>query len=119
VPPICNVNAVITCPHQSGIAKLAPRQMQVNVGGAPALRITDMAGVPVLPGCVNLPTPATPAFKPCTTVTAPAAMGSTKVLIGGVPALLATSLMTTDSVVPMPNGTTVKFAGQILVNASG
>ena len=119
MPPICNVNAVITCPHQSGIAKPPPKQGKVMVGGAPALRITDVMGAPVLPGCVNLPTPATPAFKPCTTIAAPAAMGSAKVLIGGVPALLATSLMTTDSVVPVPNGTTVKFAGQILVNASG
>jgi hypothetical protein len=119
VPPICNVNAVINCPHQSGVAKPVPRQTQVNVGGALALRITDMAGTPILPGCPNLPTPATPAFKQCTTIVAPAAMGSTKVMIGGQPALLATSLMTTDSVAPVPNGALVKFAGQTIVNANG
>ena len=62
MPPICNVNAVITCPHQAGIAKPIPKQMQVMVGGAPALRITDMPGTPILPGCPNLPTPGTPAF---------------------------------------------------------
>jgi hypothetical protein len=119
VPPICNVNAVITCPHQAGIVKPVPKQMTVMVGGAPALRVTDMAGAPVLPGCPNLPTPATPAFVPCATVVAPAVMGSTKVMIGGVPALLGTSMMTTNSVAPVPNGTTVKFPGQVVVNAGG
>jgi hypothetical protein len=52
-------------------------------------------------------------------VVGPAAAGSTKVLIGGVPALLQTSLMTTNCVVPVPNGATVKFPGQVLVNAAG
>ncbi len=118
MPPICNVNAVITCPHQSGMIKPVPKQMTVMVGGAPALRVTDMAGAPVLPGCPNLPTPGTPAFVPCATVVTPAVMGSTKVMIGGVPALLATSMMTTNCVVPVPNGATVKFAGQVLVNAT-
>ncbi len=119
MPLICNLNAVITCPHQSGVARPVPRQTQVIVGGAPALRITDMAGTPILPGCPNLPTVATPTFKPCTTIAAPAAMGSTKVMIGGQPALLMTSLMTTDSMAPVPNGATVKFAGQTIVNANG
>jgi hypothetical protein len=119
VPPICNVNAVITCPHQAGIVKPVPKQTTVMVGGAPALRVTDMAGAPVLPGCPNLPTPGTPAFVPCATVVAPAVMGSTKVMIGGVPALLGTSMMTTNSVAPVPNGATVKFPGQVVVNAGG
>jgi hypothetical protein len=119
VPPICNVNAVITCPHQSGIAKPVPKQTTVLVGGAPALRITDMPGTMILPGCPNLPTPGTPTFVPCATIVAPAVAGSTKVMIGGVPALLATSLMTTNCVVPVPNGATVKFAGQVTVNANG
>jgi hypothetical protein len=119
VPPICNVNAVITCPHQAGIAKPIPKQVQVMVGGAPALRITDMPGTPILPGCPNLPTPGTPAFVPCATIVAPAIQGSLKVMIGGQPALLGTSLMTTNCVVPVPNGATVKFAGQVLVNANG
>jgi hypothetical protein len=119
VPPICNANAVINCPHQSGVVKPVPRQMQVNVVGAPALRISDLAGAPVLPGCTNVPTPVSPNLKPCTTVPAPAVAGSTKVLIGGQPALLQTSLMSTDCSPPVPNGTTVKFAGQTIVNANG
>jgi hypothetical protein len=118
VPPICNINAVITCPHQAGIAKPIPKQTQVIIGGAPALRITDMPGTPIMPGCPNLPTPGTPAFVPCATIVAPATPGSTKVMIGGQPALLATSLMTTNCVVPVPNGASVKFAGQSLVNAT-
>jgi hypothetical protein len=119
VPPICNVNAIITCPHQGGVAKPVPKQVQVNVGGAPALRITDMPGTPIMPGCPNLPTPGTPTFVPCATIVAPAAMGSTKVRIGGVPALLSTSLMTTNCVAPVPNGATVKSPGQVIVNARG
>ena len=46
-------------------------------------------------------------------------MGSTKVRIGGVPALLSTSLMTTNCVAPVPNGATVKSPGQVIVNARG
>jgi hypothetical protein len=118
VPPICNVNAVITCPHQTGIAKPVPKQMTVMIGGAPALRITDMPGTPILPGCTQLPTPGTPAFVPCATIVAPAAPGSSKVMIGGVPALLATDTMTTSGV-PLNTPATVKFPGQVIVNANG
>lgn len=118
MPPICNVNAVITCPHQTGIAKPVPKQTQVLVGGAPALRITDVAGAPILPGCTQLPTPGTPGFVPCATIVAPAAAGSTKVMIGGAPALLATSTMTSNGV-PVPAPVTVKFPGQVQVNANG
>jgi hypothetical protein len=108
VPPICNVNAVITCPHQAGIAKPVPKQMTVMVGGAPALRVTDMPGTPILPG-----------FVPCATIVSPGMPPSTKVFIGGVPALLANATMTSNCVVPVPNGVTVKFPGQVLVNAAG
>lgn len=112
MPPICNVNAVITCPHQTGIVKPLPRQTKVMVGGAFALRITDMAGTPVA-GCPA----AGPGVKPCTTVPAPAAPGSTKVMIGGQPAMLLNSMMSTDCTPPVPMGTIVKFAGQTVVNA--
>jgi hypothetical protein len=116
VPPICNINAVITCAHQAGIAKPIPKQMQVNVGGAPALRITDMPGTPFLPGCPNM---GAPGLVPCATIVAPAVMGSTKVMIGGIPALVGTSLMTSNCVAPVPNGVMVKFPGQVIVNANG
>ena len=87
------------------------------MGGAPALRISGLAGAPVLPGCTNVPTPATPNLEPWTTVPAPAAAGSTNVLTGGQAALVRTSLTSTDCSPPVPNGTTVKFAGQTIVNA--
>jgi hypothetical protein len=96
-----------------------PKQTQVMVGGAPALRVTDMPGTPFLPGCPNVPTPGTPTFVPCATIVSPAVMGSTKVMIGGIPALLQTSLMTSNCVVPVPNGVTVKSPGQMKVNANG
>jgi hypothetical protein len=67
VPPICNVNAVITCTHQTGIVKPLPRQ--------------------------------------------------TKVMIGGLPAMLLSSMMSTDCTPPVPNGTIAKFSGQTVVNA--
>ncbi len=119
MPPIANVNAVIRCPHQGGVAQPVPRQTKVLVGGAPALTIADVAGMSFLPGCPNLPTPGTPSNVPCATVIGPAGGGSMKVLIGGVPALMLGSAMTTNSVVPVPNGATVQFAGQVLVNAVG
>ena len=117
MPPICNINAVITCPHQGGIAKPVPKQTVVNIGGAPALRATDMPGTAILPGCPNLPTPATPNV-PCSVVVSPAMPASTKVLIQGQPAMLSTGLMTTNCVAPIPNGARVTFPGQIMVIAA-
>jgi hypothetical protein len=55
---------------------------------------------------------------PCATVVAPAAGGSTKVMIGGAPALLSTSTMTSNGI-PLNMPVTVKFPGQVLVNANG
>jgi hypothetical protein len=49
----------------------------------------------------------------------PAVMGPTKVMIGGIPALLQTSLMTSNCVAPVPNGATVNGPGQMKVNANG
>lgn len=118
MPPICNINAVIQCPHQGGIAKPVPKQTVVNIGGAPALRATDMPGTAILPGCPNLPTPGTPAFVPCTVVVSPAMPASTKVFIQGQPAMLSTGLMTTNSVAPVPNGARVSFPGQTTVIAA-
>jgi hypothetical protein len=39
-------------------------------------------------------------------------------MVGGVPALLATSTMTSNGV-PVPTPVTVKFPGQVQVNANG
>jgi hypothetical protein len=114
VPPICNINAVIQCPHQGGVAKLMPKQSVVNIGGAPAVRATDMPGTPILPGCPNIGT----GLAPCATVVSPAMPMSTKVMIQGQPAMLSTGLMTTSSVPPVPNGARVTFPGQTTVIAA-
>jgi hypothetical protein len=114
VPPICNINAVITCPHQGGIAKPMPKQTVVNIGGAPALRATDMPGTPVMPGCPNVG----PGLVPCSLVVTPALPASAKVFIQGQPAMLSTGLMTTNSVPPVPLGTRVTFPGQTTVIAA-
>ena len=114
MPPICNINAVIQCPHQGGVAKPVPKQTVVNIGGAPALRATDMPGTPILPGCPNIGT----GIVPCSAVITPALLASTRVFIQGQPAMLSTGLMTTNSVAPVPNGAKVTFPGQTTVIAA-
>jgi hypothetical protein len=114
VPPICNIKAVIQCPHQSGVAKLVPKQTVVNIGGAPAVRATDMPGTPILPGCPNIGT----GLVPCSAIVTPAMPASTKVFIQGQPAMLSTGLMTTNSVAPVLNGAKVMSPGQTTVIAA-
>jgi hypothetical protein len=114
VPPICNINAVVQCPHQSGVAKLMPKQTVVNIGGAPAVRATDMPSTPILPGCPNIGT----GLVPCSVVVTPALPASTKVFIQGQPAMLSTGQMTTNSVAPVMNGARVTFPGQTTVIAA-
>jgi hypothetical protein len=115
VPPICNVNAVVQCPHQGGVVKLVPKQTVVNIGGAPALRATDMPGMAFMPGCPNVGT----GLVPCTAVITPAMPASKKVFIQGQPAMLATGLMNSNCSAPVPNGVTVKLPGQTTVIAAG
>jgi hypothetical protein len=116
VPPICNINAVVQCPHQGGVAKLTPRQTVVNIAGVPALRATDMAGQPFLPGCPNM---GSPGQVPCAAIISPAMPASAKVFIQGMPALLTNGLMNSNCAPPVPNGVTVKFPGQTTVIAAG
>jgi hypothetical protein len=117
LPPLVNVNAVITCCHMGPVV-LMPKQVQVNIGGAPALRVTDIAANPT-----TCPVPPSPASKPCTTSTViptPAANASTVVMIGGVPALLGNPSIpgiTDGAPVPCPT-LMVTFPGQVQVMAS-
>jgi hypothetical protein len=115
VPPICNIKAVVQCPHQGGVAKLTPKQTVVNIGGAPALRATDMAGQPFMPGCPNV---GSPGQVPCTAIITPAIPASTKVFIQGQPAMLTNGLMNSNCAPPVPNGVTVKLPGQTTVIAA-
>src|SRR3954449_5664328 len=101
-----------------GPVVLMPKQVQVNIGGAPALRVTDIAANPT-----TCPVPPSPASKPCTTSTVlpvPGASASTKVMIGGVPALLGNPSVpgiTDGAPVPCPT-LMVMFPGQVQVIAT-
>jgi hypothetical protein len=117
LPPIANISAQITCCH-AGPVVLFPKQTKVMVGGAPALRVMDVAGNPT-----TCPVPPSPASKPCTTSTmipTPGANASTKVMIQGMPALLGNPSVpgiTDGAPVPCPT-LMVMFPGQVIVNAT-
>lgn len=102
------------CIH-GGKVEVIPKQFTVLVGGAPALRVGDVMGSPIV-GC---PVPPTPATKPCTTVVSeipiPAVGASMTAMAGGQPLLLEGLSGVTDGV---PPGTImVDFAGQTTVTA--
>jgi hypothetical protein len=109
LPFILNANARLICAH-GGQVMVIPKQVQVLVGGAPALAEPDLLGSPIV-GC---PIPPTPATKPCTTVVSSMPGGaSMKVMVGGRPALLDTFQGLTDGV--PPGNVMVVFAGQTAV----
>jgi uncharacterized Zn-binding protein involved in type VI secretion len=116
VPALCNASAVVVCPHGTGLVAVVPTQATVLVGGAPALRAGDVTGWAVAPGCPQLPTPATPGNVPCAKVLALGAGASTKVLVAGQPALLATATLTTNGL-PVGTPATVASPGQVTVSA--
>jgi hypothetical protein len=102
------------CIH-GGQVTLIPKQTSVVVGGAPALRVGDVMGSPIV-GCALVPSPAT---KPCLTVVSeipiPGVGASLTATAGGQPLLLEGLTGVTDSV---PPGTImVAFAGQTTVTA--
>lgn len=92
---------------------MIPRQMKVLAGGAPVLRVSDVAGAPIV-GC---PVPPTPATVPCTLVAAvmPGSWAST-VLAAGEPVLLQTLVALTNGVPPGP--VVVVQPGQTSVQAN-
>ena len=82
--PALNSSAKIACLHQ-GQVTLIPKQMQVTIGGSPALRLMDVPGS-LIAGCAFPPSPST---KPCTTAVAPPAPWASKtVIVGGQPLLI-------------------------------
>ena len=92
--PAMNANAMVTCTHM-GKATVMPKQMQVTIGGAPALRLTDVMGA-VIAGCPVVVSPG--GTKPCLTVVAPPQLWASKtVTVGGLPLLMQ---------MPGPSGTT-------------
>jgi hypothetical protein len=60
---VVNIAAEIMCVH-GGKVMLIPKQTTLLVGGAPALRATDLIGAPIV-GCALPPSPVT---VPCTAV---------------------------------------------------
>jgi hypothetical protein len=107
--PALNSSAVITCTHGGKVTAI-PKQMQVTMGGSPALRLTDLMGSPII--CTVPPTPST---KPCLTVVAPPQIWASKtVTVGGLPLLMQMPgpSGTTDGVPPVPMaGLICAFAG--------
>lgn len=112
--PALNANAVIQCTH-GGKVTVIPKQFQVTIGGAPALRLTDVLGSPIAP-CPVVPSPSS---KPCLTVVAPPQLWASKtVTVGGMPLLMQMPgpSGTTDGVPPLPMvGLMCSFAGAATV----
>jgi hypothetical protein len=118
VPPLLNANAVIMCSH-GGMFKIAPTHAPtVMVGGAPVLTVADVAPGS-MPGGAPCPfaTPAGPA--PCIKLGSATGGMATKVLVKGVPALMATTTFITipaGAGVPVP--ATVMSPGNMTVQGS-
>ena len=107
--PALNANAVITCVHM-GKVTVIPKLPTVTIGGAPALRLTDVIGSPIV-----CPVPPSPGSKPCLTVVAPPPLWASKtVMVGNLPLLMQMPAPsgTTDGVPPVPNaGLMCTFSG--------
>lgn len=112
MPLVLNANAALQCPH-GGRVVVAARQFEVLAGGAPALRVSDVQGAPII-GCPIAPTPTT---VPCTLVASvlPGSWSST-VLVAGEPVLLQTLIAITNGVPPGP--VLVVSPGQTQVSAN-
>jgi hypothetical protein len=109
MPPLVNVNAVITCAH-GGQVTLIPKQAKVMAGGSPVVCETDLIGAPII-GCAQPPSPST---KPCTMVVSTLPGGSSlKALASGKPIHVQTLSGMTDGVPPAP--IMVMSAGQTTV----
>lgn len=108
---LCNTNAVIVCPHTTGVVKVTAGQQAVRIGGAPAVRVTDVPTWAILPGCTQVG----PGQVPCAKTILLVSGASPKVMVGGVPALLATATMNTNGA-PVFALATVKDPGQHTVS---
>ena len=107
--PALNAKAVIQCTHM-GKVTVIPKLPTVTMGGAPALRLTDVVGSLVACGV-----PPSPGSKPCTSVVAPPLLWASKtVTVGGLPLLMQAPPPsgTTDGVPPLPDkGLVCMFSG--------
>jgi hypothetical protein len=88
---LIQVGAQLLCPH-GGTITIVPPGARVTSDGAP---VASIAATGIVAGCTNTGGPR----KPCSTVTW--ILGAARVTIGGVPALVETSLAAFDSVPPV------------------
>ncbi len=92
--PMIQVGAQLLCPH-GGTITLIPAGVSVQSDGQP---VASTSATGVVAGCTN--TVASLGQVPCTTVTW--TMGAVQVTLGGVPALLSTSLAVFNCSPPLP-----------------
>ncbi len=104
--PLLHLGATVTCPH-GGQATPVPSNTRVLVGGQPVTVVSDtytVAGCPfTIPGSPPKP-------QPCVTVQW--AVPASRVLVGGLPALLQTSAGLCKSAEQIPQGAPIVSATQ-------
>lgn len=99
MPAILAVGAMITCPHGAPM-NLVPSQTRVLVNNVPAFTIADKGPIAGCPFMI----PVGPAMKPQPCMVNTWMMGSLRVLIGGKPALLQSSVGLCSSAEQIPAG---------------
>lgn len=115
MPKPLTTGATVVCSHQGRVQISSAGQSKLKVGTSSVLVDGDLVGKPIS-GCLNNPTPANPAFKPCTSTTSMISGTATKLKAGGMAVLLDNAQGMTDSV---PPGTwSVQAPGQTKLETS-
>jgi hypothetical protein len=107
VPPLLHVGATAMCPH-GGQVNAIPSSPRVLVGGQPLVTMSDTF---LVAGCAFTIPPGKP--QPCVKVQW--LVPATRVMVGGNPALLATSSALCQSAEQIPNGPPVVSVTQVRV----
>ena len=111
--PVLHIGAVITCPH-GGQVNSVSRNAPVLVDGMPAALLNDVF---TITGCpFQVQTPAGTAPRPC--VTAVWTEPAVRVVVSGLPALLATSTGVAMSAEQIPQGPVIVISAQSRVTAT-
>lgn len=106
-------DAILVCPHETGIVGISTPQSLVTIGARRVLVAHDPVGKPIV-GCPNLNPPA--GIKPCTTTLAVQEGYSTWIRIDGRPVCLDTVTGLTDGTPPGTHKYKVRSPGQHLVS---
>lgn len=108
--PLLHPGATVSCPHGAP-AQIVSANTRVIVGGTPVAVLTDNT---LVSGCpFQIPVGAGTKPQPC--VTARWLVGATRVLVGGLPALLMTSTGICQSPEQIPQGPPVIATAQTRV----